>query len=311
MAMSQDAYGSQLQSDQRLKGRLREQFPFLQSRRGEGWSGGAHTQAKGPLAAIALMQSDRDRCDISVPTHFHTTSHRLGVTHIPLLWSCPPAAGQHDDARMNLAIALTAARYGAAIANYTEVVHLLKRADPQTGKQRVCAAHCRDGITGQEFDVRAKCVINATGPFTDALRKMDDQKSPNICQLGAGVHIVTPGFLQRCHLISSLASAGIVSSASGHNNQALSGSSVGMDDSEQVLSRDERHSGGECHGIRDLSASPIAVKDVEYDSEMVVGDVSQSFSTSSLRLHLASGGVATDGSLTCGVCLGETLVKVL
>lgn len=100
-------------------------------------------------AAIALMQSDRDRCDISVPTHFHTTSHRLGVTHIPLLWSCPPAAGQHDDARMNLAIALTAARYGAAIANYTEVVHLLKRADPQTGKERVCGAHCRDVITGK------------------------------------------------------------------------------------------------------------------------------------------------------------------
>lgn len=100
-------------------------------------------------AAIALMQSDRDRCDISVPTHFHTTSHRLGVTHIPLLWSCPPAAGQHNDARMNLAIALTAARYGAAIANYTEVVHLLKRADPQTGKERVCRAHCRDVITGK------------------------------------------------------------------------------------------------------------------------------------------------------------------
>lgn len=100
-------------------------------------------------AAIALMQSDRDRCDISVPTHFHTTSHRLGVTHIPLLCSCPPAAGQHDDARMNLAIALTAARYGAAIAYYTEVVHLLKRAGPQTGKQRVCAAHCGDLITGK------------------------------------------------------------------------------------------------------------------------------------------------------------------
>lgn len=95
------------------------------------------------------MQSDRDRCDISVPTHFHTTSHRLGVTHIPLLWSCPPAAGQHNDARMNLAIALTAARYGAAIANYTEVVHLLKRADPQTGKERVYGAHCRDVITGK------------------------------------------------------------------------------------------------------------------------------------------------------------------
>ncbi|XP_042566520.1 glycerol-3-phosphate dehydrogenase, mitochondrial isoform X2 [Clupea harengus] len=102
--------------------------------------------------------------------------------------------GQHNDARMNLAIALTAARYGAAIANYTEVVHLLKRADPESGAVRVCGARCRDVITGQEFDVRAKCVINATGPFTDALRKMDDQKIPNICQPSAGVHIVIPGY---------------------------------------------------------------------------------------------------------------------
>ncbi|GLD52053.1 glycerol-3-phosphate dehydrogenase, mitochondrial isoform X1 [Lates japonicus] len=97
---------------------------------------------------------------------------------------------------MNLAIALTAARYGAAIANYTEVVHLLKRADPQTGKERVCGAHCRDVITGQEFDVRAKCVINATGPFTDVLRKMDDQKNPRHLSAqcrGAHRH---PGLLQ-------------------------------------------------------------------------------------------------------------------
>ncbi|XP_030919589.1 glycerol-3-phosphate dehydrogenase, mitochondrial [Geospiza fortis] len=47
---------------------------------------------------------------------------------------------------------------------------------------------------GKEFDVRAKCVINATGPFTDSVRKMDDQEVPNICQPSAGVHIVMPGY---------------------------------------------------------------------------------------------------------------------
>ncbi|XP_030638116.1 glycerol-3-phosphate dehydrogenase, mitochondrial [Chanos chanos] len=102
--------------------------------------------------------------------------------------------GQHNDARMNLAIALTAARYGAAVANYTEVVHLLKKPDPQTGQEKICGARCRDVLTGQEFDVRAKCVINATGPFTDSLRKMDQQKTANICQPSAGVHIVIPGY---------------------------------------------------------------------------------------------------------------------
>lgn len=59
-----------------------------------------------------------------------------------------PAAGQHNDARMNLAIALTAARYGAATANYTEVLRLLKKTEPGSGKQRVCGARCRDIITG-------------------------------------------------------------------------------------------------------------------------------------------------------------------
>lgn len=49
-------------------------------------------------------------------------------------------------------------------------------------------------LTGQEFDVKAKCVINATGPFTDSLRKMDNQETQNICQPSAGVHIVIPGY---------------------------------------------------------------------------------------------------------------------
>ncbi|XP_061571399.1 glycerol-3-phosphate dehydrogenase, mitochondrial isoform X2 [Cololabis saira] len=102
--------------------------------------------------------------------------------------------GQHNDARMNLAIALSAARHGAAVSNYTEVVQLLKQKDGETGKERVCGARCRDVVTGQEFDVKAKCVINATGPFTDSLRKMDNKETLNICQPSAGVHIVIPGY---------------------------------------------------------------------------------------------------------------------
>ncbi|KAL8183326.1 UNVERIFIED_CONTAM: glycerol-3-phosphate dehydrogenase [Gekko kuhli] len=98
---------------------------------------------------------------------------------------------------MNLAIALTAARYGAATANYTEVVRLLKKTDPKSGKVRVCGARCRDVLTGQEFDVKAKCVINATGPFTDSVRKMDEQEVANICQPSAGVHIVMPGYYRK------------------------------------------------------------------------------------------------------------------
>ncbi|XP_038645499.1 glycerol-3-phosphate dehydrogenase, mitochondrial isoform X1 [Scyliorhinus canicula] len=102
--------------------------------------------------------------------------------------------GQQNDARMNLTIALTAARYGAAIANYVEVVSLLKNKDPDTGKEYVCGAKCRDVQTDEFFDVKAKCVINATGPFTDSLRQMDDETVEKICRPSSGVHIVLPGY---------------------------------------------------------------------------------------------------------------------
>ena len=49
---------------------------------------------------------------------------------------------------MNLAIALSAARHGAAVANYTEVLELLKSTDPKTGTEKVCGARCRDVVTG-------------------------------------------------------------------------------------------------------------------------------------------------------------------
>lgn len=49
---------------------------------------------------------------------------------------------------MNLAIALTAARYGAATANYAEVLRLLKTTDPASGKERVCGVRCRDVLSG-------------------------------------------------------------------------------------------------------------------------------------------------------------------
>lgn len=51
---------------------------------------------------------------------------------------------------MNLAIAISSARHGAAVANYTEVVRLLKTKDLQGGEEKVCGARCRDVITGED-----------------------------------------------------------------------------------------------------------------------------------------------------------------
>lgn len=101
--------------------------------------------------------------------------------------------GQSNDARMNVALALTAAAYGASIANYVNVESLIKEKDAD-GKEVVRGAVVKDSITGEKWQVKAKGVINATGPFTDAIRKMDDEKSPNIVAPSAGTHIILPDY---------------------------------------------------------------------------------------------------------------------
>jgi len=108
--------------------------------------------------------------------------------------------GSHNDSRMNLSIAITAARQGACVANYCEVVDLIKSDKPQVkcGDDDVVptvqGAVVVDSQTGKKFNIRAKSVVNATGPFTDTIRVMDDQKVEKICQPSAGVHIMLPGY---------------------------------------------------------------------------------------------------------------------
>ncbi|KAL8565474.1 glycerol-3-phosphate dehydrogenase [Nucella lapillus] len=101
--------------------------------------------------------------------------------------------GQHDDARMNVALAITAVRYGASVANYTEVIEILKTQDDE-GKERVCGARVRDKLSGKEWDIKAKCVVNATGPYTDSIRALGKPTIPKICQPSSGVHVVLPDY---------------------------------------------------------------------------------------------------------------------
>ncbi|XP_077296275.1 glycerophosphate oxidase 1 isoform X2 [Arctopsyche grandis] len=96
--------------------------------------------------------------------------------------------GQQDDARMNLAIALTATRHGATVANHVSVQKLYKTDNKLSG------ARLKDELTGKEWDIKAKTIVNATGPFTDSIRKMDNPEVKEICCPSSGVHIVLPGY---------------------------------------------------------------------------------------------------------------------
>lgn len=49
-------------------------------------------------------------------------------------------------------------------------------------------------FTEKEFNIKAKCVINATGPYTDTIRCMANKDEKKICQPSQGVHIVLPDY---------------------------------------------------------------------------------------------------------------------
>lgn len=130
--------------------------------------------------------------------------------------------GVQDDARMNVSLALTAAFWGAHVINYVEAVDLIfsdevqkenteqlqkiakidtsemKPVDSSEGelrlKGKVCGAVVIDRLTGKKFSIKARGVINATGPFCDAVRKMEDLNTRPMVNPSAGAHLILPSY---------------------------------------------------------------------------------------------------------------------
>ena len=92
--------------------------------------------------------------------------------------------GSGDDARLTLENAIDAALQGAAIANYVTVEGFSR-----SGSQ-VAAAGVRDLIGGAAFELRARHFVNATGPWLDDVRRMDEPGVASSVRLTKGVHLV-------------------------------------------------------------------------------------------------------------------------
>lgn len=100
--------------------------------------------------------------------------------------------GQFDDARLAITLAQTAADHGATVLNYFEATSFIKKNRLITGVQ------AKDVESGKTYRFKAKAVINATGVFSDKLRKTDDPKSAPMIAASQGIHLVLPAsFLPR------------------------------------------------------------------------------------------------------------------
>ncbi len=96
-----------------------------------------------------------------------------------------------DDARVCIAVLQTAARHGAVLANYVEAVDFEKHGGAITG------VFAKDCLTGHSLTIRSRAVLNAAGPWADALcRLAGDDDGPHL-QPTKGVHLIAPALGHR------------------------------------------------------------------------------------------------------------------
>ena len=92
--------------------------------------------------------------------------------------------GQFDDSRFAINLVQTAAENGANMLNYCKVNRLIK------SNEMINGVSLQDHLSGEEFEVNGRVVINATGAFTDSILKMDNPENKSIISPSQGIHLV-------------------------------------------------------------------------------------------------------------------------
>jgi glycerol-3-phosphate dehydrogenase len=91
-----------------------------------------------------------------------------------------------DDARLTLAVIKDAWSRGALVANYTQVTAFEKDMGKIVGVKGI------DLLSGTQFGAKAKIVVNATGPWSDGVRRLDDPSTEPQLRPAKGIHIIVP-----------------------------------------------------------------------------------------------------------------------
>ena len=93
--------------------------------------------------------------------------------------------GQFDDTRLLINLVATAAAQGATLVNYARVVALTKGGDGF-----IDGVVAEDQESGQQWNVAARVVVNATGAFSDSVRRMGERDAPPLMAPSQGIHLV-------------------------------------------------------------------------------------------------------------------------
>lgn len=92
--------------------------------------------------------------------------------------------GQFDDSRLAINLAQTSAENKGVLLNYMKVDDLIKSGGMVQG------VRATDMLSGDEYEISGRVVINATGVFTDNLLKKDEPDARPIVAPSQGIHLI-------------------------------------------------------------------------------------------------------------------------
>jgi glycerol-3-phosphate dehydrogenase len=104
-----------------------------------------------------------------------------------LIGSVMYADGQLDDARYAMALVQSFAEQGGNALNYARVTDFNR-----DSSERLSGVRVTDQLTGNSFEIAARAIVNATGPFSDAIRQLATPSATKRMRLSKGAHILLP-----------------------------------------------------------------------------------------------------------------------
>lgn len=144
---------------------------------------------EGPFYGIGLKIYDKLAGDLGLGPSKHLSKDET-LEYIPTLEPEGLNGGviyhdaQFDDSRLAINLVQTLFDHDGIGINYMKVTGLLKANDLVTGVK------VEDQEGDNMFEIQGRVVVNATGIFTDSIRKMDNPDNEDIIQPSQGVHIV-------------------------------------------------------------------------------------------------------------------------
>ena len=106
-----------------------------------------------------------------------------------------------NDARFVFNFVRSSMDYGCIAANYVESTNAVREGD----LWRVTA---RDTVSGEEFEIKTRAIINACGPYVDAHNQITEQKTEHRHLFSKGIHLIVDRVTDAKRILAFFASDG-------------------------------------------------------------------------------------------------------